>query len=77
MSWHCIAVAPLPASAASRLGAFRSERDCSPRFGELPSDIHGLVYIPFKKHVSEVKPRLAAELQEAGFQINIKDMLAS
>jgi predicted nucleotide-binding protein len=44
---------------------------------ELPSDIHGLVYIPFKKHVSEVKPRLAAELQEAGFQINIKDMLAS
>jgi len=36
-----------------------------------------LVYIPFKKHVSEVKPRLAAELQEAGFQINIKDMLAS
>lgn len=44
---------------------------------ELPSDIHGLVYIPFKKHVGEVKPRLAAELQEAGFQINIKDMLAS
>lgn len=43
---------------------------------ELPSDIHGLVYIPFKKHVGEVKPRLAAELQEAGFQINIKDMLA-
>lgn len=44
---------------------------------ELPSDIHGLVYIPFKKHVAEVKPRLAAELQEAGFQINIKDMLAN
>jgi predicted nucleotide-binding protein len=44
---------------------------------ELPSDIHGLVYIPFKKHVSEVKPRLAAELQEAGFQISIQDMLAS
>jgi predicted nucleotide-binding protein len=44
---------------------------------ELPSDIHGLVYIPFTNHVSEVKPRLAAELQEAGFHINIKDMLAS
>ena len=43
---------------------------------ELPSDIHGLVYIPFTNHVSEVKPRLAAELQEAGFHINIKDMLA-
>ena len=25
---------------------------------ELPSDIHGLVYIPFLKHVSEVKQRL-------------------
>lgn len=44
---------------------------------ELPSDIHGLVYIPFQKHVSEVKQRLAAELQEAGFHINIKDLLAN
>lgn len=44
---------------------------------ELPSDIHGLVYIPFQNHVSEVKQRLAAELQEAGFQINIKDLLAN
>jgi predicted nucleotide-binding protein len=44
---------------------------------ELPSDIHGLVYIPFERHVSEVKQRLAAELQEAGFHINIKDLLAN
>jgi len=44
---------------------------------ELPSDIHGLVYIPFTKHVGEVKQRLAAELQEAGFHINIKDLLAN
>jgi predicted nucleotide-binding protein len=44
---------------------------------ELPSDIHGLVYIPFQKHVSEAKQTLAAELQEAGFQINIKDLVAS
>ena len=44
---------------------------------ELPSDIHGLVYIPFQKHVTEVKQRLAAELQEAGFHINIKDLLAN
>jgi predicted nucleotide-binding protein len=42
---------------------------------ELPSDIHGLVYIPFKQHVSEAKQALAAEMQEVGFQINIKDML--
>jgi len=44
---------------------------------ELPSDIHGLLYIPFTKHVSETKQRLAAELQEAGFHINIKDLLAN
>jgi predicted nucleotide-binding protein len=42
---------------------------------ELPSDIHGLVYIPFERHVSEAKQALAAELQEVGFQINIKDLL--
>jgi predicted nucleotide-binding protein len=44
---------------------------------ELPSDISGLVYIPFKKHVSETKDILAAELQEAGFQIKIKDLLGN
>jgi predicted nucleotide-binding protein len=44
---------------------------------ELPSDIQGLVYIPFQNHVNEVKQRLAAELQEAGFHINIKDLLAN
>lgn len=43
---------------------------------ELPSDIHGLLYIPFKERVDEVKERLAAELQEAGFKINIKDLLS-
>jgi predicted nucleotide-binding protein len=43
---------------------------------ELPSDIQGLIYIPFKQRVDEVKERLAAELQEAGFNINIKDLLS-
>lgn len=42
---------------------------------ELPSDISGLLYIPFENRVDEVKERLAADLQEAGFQINIKDLL--
>jgi predicted nucleotide-binding protein len=42
---------------------------------ELPSDISGLIYIKFNKHVDEVKERLGAELQEAGFPINIKDLL--
>jgi len=43
---------------------------------ELPSDIHGLLYIPFRERVDEIKERVAAELQEAGFQINIKDLLS-
>lgn len=42
---------------------------------ELPSDIHGLLYIQFSQRVEEVRDRLAAELQEAGFAINIKDIL--
>lgn len=43
---------------------------------ELPSDINGLLYIPFKERVDEIKERVAAELQEAGFEINIKDLLS-
>lgn len=43
---------------------------------ELPSDIAGLIYIKFNKRVDEVKERLGAELQEAGFPINIKDLLS-
>lgn len=42
---------------------------------ELPSDINGLIYLRFEKRVDEIKERLGAELQEAGFQINIKDLL--
>ena len=43
---------------------------------ELPSDINGLLYIPFKERIDEIKERVAAELQEAGFRINIKDLLS-
>jgi len=43
---------------------------------ELPSDINGLIYVRFEKRVDEVKERLGAELQEDGFQINIKDLLS-
>jgi predicted nucleotide-binding protein len=42
---------------------------------ELPSDINGLVYVRFSDRVDEVKDKVAAELQEAGFEINIKDLL--
>ena len=43
---------------------------------ELPSDIDGLIYIRFEKRVDEVKECLGAELQGAGFHINIKDLLS-
>lgn len=43
---------------------------------ELPSDIAGLLYIPFVDRIDEIKEKVAAELQEAGFSINIKDLLS-
>ncbi|UJX42961.1 nucleotide-binding protein [Desulfovibrio sp. JY] len=43
---------------------------------ELPSDISGLLYIRFSNRIDEIKERIAAELQEAGFTINIKDLLS-
>lgn len=42
---------------------------------EKPSDIEGLIYIGFQEHVDEVKNSLAARLQEAGFNIQVKDLL--
>lgn len=43
---------------------------------ELPSDIHGLIYIPFKTKVSEAKNKLASALQQAGFFISV-DVLSA
>lgn len=43
---------------------------------ELPSDINGLLYIPFKEHVFEVKTKLASVLQKAGYEINIEALSA-
>src|SRR5581483_3455409 len=40
-----------------------------------PSDVDGLIYISFSKHVNEIKNDLAANLQEAGFTIQVKDLL--
>jgi predicted nucleotide-binding protein len=37
---------------------------------EQPSDIAGLIYIPFDERVEEVKPQLFRELQSAGFNPN-------
>ena len=41
---------------------------------ERPSDIDGLIYIPFSKSVDDTKNTLAANLQEAGFNIRIEDL---
>lgn len=43
---------------------------------ELPSDINGLIYIPFQTSVQEVKNKLAASLQKAGFYIDINSLSA-
>lgn len=42
---------------------------------ERPSDIDGLLYLPFESRVDEVQNALAANLQEAGFTIQVKDLL--
>ena len=42
---------------------------------ESPSDIDGLLYIKFQENVDETKTPLAVNLQEAGFTIQVKDLL--
>jgi predicted nucleotide-binding protein len=38
---------------------------------ELPSDMHGIVYIPFEGSVEEIRPRIMKELKEVGYEIKI------
>jgi predicted nucleotide-binding protein len=38
-------------------------------FVEHPSDVHGIIYLPFNDHVKEVVPKLASRLQAAGIAI--------
>ena len=44
---------------------------------EKPSDIDGLIYIAFGERVIEASTELGAALQEAGFNINVRDLLGS
>lgn len=39
-------------------------------FVEHPSDVGGIIYIPFNDHVKEVVPKLASRLQNAGISIS-------
>ncbi len=41
---------------------------------EKPSDIAGLIYIPFKENVEEAKVSLAKEMQEYGYTIAVKNL---
>ena len=43
---------------------------------ERPSDIDGLLYIPFLDHIDDAKELLAANLQKAGFDIQIADLVS-
>lgn len=38
---------------------------------ELPSDMHGIVYIPFKDSVEEIRLKVMKELKETGYEIKI------
>ena len=38
---------------------------------EAPSDIQGLIYIPFKDNVEEAKLSLAKEMRSNGYEIDI------
>ncbi len=42
---------------------------------EKPSDIDGLIYIPFTSRVNEAANALGAALASAGFQIDVRDLL--
>ena len=42
---------------------------------EKPSDIAGLIYLPFQEHIEEVKNSLAADLEKSGFDIQLKDLI--
>ena len=38
---------------------------------ELPSDLHGLVYLPFNNSVNEIQLDIVKELRAAGYEVNI------
>jgi predicted nucleotide-binding protein len=53
------------------IGLLGRDRVCCLHQGnvELPSDMHGIVYIPFKESVNEAKDMIKKELIEAGYDI--------
>ena len=54
------------------IGLLKRDRVCCLYKGdiELPSDMHGIVYIPFEKSISEVRNQIIKELREVGYKID-------
>lgn len=55
------------------IGKLGRERVCCLHKGnvELPSDMYGIVYIPFEESVEEIRLKVMKELKEAGYEIKI------
>jgi len=55
------------------IGKLERDRVCCLHKGnvELPSDMHGIVYIPFKESVNEVGDKIVKELKAAGYEIKL------
>lgn len=55
------------------IGKLSRDRVCCLHKGEveLPSDMLGIVYIPFKDSIGEVRLKIMKELKEAGYEIKI------
>ena len=53
------------------IGKLTLERVCCLHKGKvgLPSDMHGIVYIPFENTVAEIGEKIIKELEEAGYKI--------
>jgi predicted nucleotide-binding protein len=41
---------------------------------ERPSDIHGLIYIPFRESLEEVKLQLGQEMNARGLNVNLNKL---
>jgi len=57
------------------MGMLSRDRVCCLYKGqvELPSDMHGVVYIPFEESINEVRDKIIRELEEAGYEIGKYD----
>lgn len=55
------------------IGKLERDRVCCLHKGdvELPSDMHGIVYIPFGESVNDIRDKIIKELTEAGYKVKM------